>query len=80
MLMSSFIRSRPNKRTQWGGAPLHQGIDVRRGAGRGRAIHIHISPFLVTEVGQLNDDSNDGWSISTLQESDPMGYVLNNGW
>ena len=42
--------------------------------------HIHISPFLVTEVGQVSYDSANGWSTRTLQKDDPLGYVLDNWW
>jgi FtsP/CotA-like multicopper oxidase with cupredoxin domain len=39
--------------------------------------HIHINPFLVTEVGQVTHDGKQ-WSIRTLTPEEPLGYVLNN--
>ena len=52
--------------------------------------HIHISPFFVTEIGQLNYDSNakDGtpWSFKTLTLADkgdhtkPFSWVVGNWW
>ena len=43
--------------------------------------HIHINPFFVTEVGQVNYDSGSKqWGIKTLQPDDPLGHALNNWW
>ena len=48
--------------------------------------HIHISPFFVEEIGQLNYDSNakdptKPWTLKNLSDSDsPFKWVANNWW
>ena len=41
--------------------------------------HIHISPFLLTEVGQVSY-SGGSWEIEKLTADDPLGFMLDNWW